>query len=259
MAGYLGFIPGEVLSDKEIIVIESFRPKSEIPIGIIKALLGEMLHMANSYPPTLFKHDFYRLKDNLLMRYGTTDGFDLQHIVKHCYQCEGEAGLKCSRCGGTGIYNEFWVHLIRYDLGRRKFHLPAGRYYTDPKLTLQRAMIDGYIEHKRYAGYLTAEAFFWLCLLFDLKLFWKSFGHWGMPSMKYTPMVILADLFWNVRMQMKHIKNWRWKLRRTLIRFRQRLCKHDFPEGDYSFDVCPKCEAERWEVSSAPTIDEFPF
>lgn len=237
-------------------------------------LLGEVLHVANATPPVLAKSDFYRMKDRLLRRFGTPDGFDVQHIVKECHACYGQKTIteeirncgvvvsverNCRRCNGTGVYEQFWTHLLRYTIGQRQFHLPERKFYEDPHLELQRPMITGYVTHRRYPFYFSNEAFLLLALLFDRKLFAENFGRWGMSSWKVTPLVILSNFAWKAKRFHLTIEKICWRARRTFIEFRQRHCRHEFPtETSWYFDVCSKCGVERWRIYLFEP-DEFPF
>lgn len=200
-------------------------------------LLGEVLHCANSRPPDIKERQFYALKDRLLQRYGTGDGFDVQHIKQDCWDCDGTGKLyaeymhlghltsiyvgKCKRCT-DGIYRQFWVRLERYRLGRHVFHTPKERYYNDPGLTMQRPLIDGYIRHHNYPGHLPLEAAFWLFLAFEPRLFWQMFGHLGAHKAK-TPICWLSNqVYWiscipdNIRRKFQH---WKWRIESSFKRF----------------------------------------
>ena len=220
-------------------------------------LIGELLHTANSYPPFHWKREFYELKDYLLRRYGTVQEMDLQHIVKECYACNGERRITetvlsfgepfkmhtktCYKCNGTGTYEEFWIYLLRYQLGRHTFHIPGKKFYSRERAGwISGDEIDGYIVHRHPDYYLYAEATYWLALFFDRALFFRKFGHSGYPAMKFTPMVILATLVFNVRMFPGLVHNrWRW-LMRDVQAIRQRYCRHDFGSDEYQ---CRKCHA----------------
>lgn len=214
--------------------------------NFLKTILGEVLHIANSQPPFLYKAEFYRMKDKILFRYGDLAGFDVQHIVKECWGYYGERfqeypinnlGMvvsvkrKCARYGGSGVYLQFWTYLLCYKMGKRSFHLPAQKYYTDPQLNLQRPMIKGYVQHQKYPYYLSTEAFFWLCLFFDFNLFLKTFALWGMSARKYTPMVILADFLWRIRRRFNLLRDFMAGTAGRLA-FRLRHLRNEFPIGN---------------------------
>lgn len=190
-------------------------------------ILGDVLHCANSRPPHIREREFYALKELLLKRFGTGNGFDVQHIIKDCWNCDGTGKLymetmhlgqltsiyvgKCNRCT-NGIYRQFWVRLERYRLGRHFFHTPKERYYSDPGLTMQRPIIEGYIKHHDYPGHLPLEAALWLFLIFEPRLFWRTFGHIGAHKAK-TPLCLLSNLaYWlnhvpyNTRRNFQNIK-----------------------------------------------------
>lgn len=196
----------------------------------IPYIVGELLFLANSRPP-IWKQEFYELKDKIIKRYGTPAGFDVQHIRKECYECEGTGkilktvmlygepwlgkGASCWKCNETGVYTEFWTHLLRFRVGRRLFHQPEKKYCSDPEMNLQRPMIEGYVEHKTPKYYLNAEAFYWLALIFDTRLFYKHFGHVGHLSRKFTPLVVLGTFVFWMRHLKSDIKFRMWKFRES--------------------------------------------
>ena len=229
-------------------------------------ILGELLHIANSSPPFGWKREFYELKDYLLRRYGTVQEMDLQHIVKECYACNGEKRIAetvlafgqpftmhtkaCWKCAGTGTYEEYWVHLLRYQLGKHQFHIPIKRFYDRESAGwVSGDEIEGYIRHHSPDYYLYAEAAYWLAFLFDWNLFLRKFGHCGYHSRKFTPMVILATLVFNIRIFPKQVHTrWSW-IGRNVQAIRQRYCRHDFSINQYQ---CSKCHALNPE-------DDVPF
>lgn len=97
-----------------------------------------------------FRDRFYAMKKEILLAHAHQQGFDIQHLVKKCWNChEGLVGYRdeverCVRCDGTGIYQERWVLLGRYNLAGAIFHCPAG-YIPDPGT---QPTIEGLIEHK---------------------------------------------------------------------------------------------------------------
>lgn len=229
-------------------------------------VLGELLHLANCNPPTGWRHEFYLLKDTLLNRYATYVGRDLQHIRKECYGCNGSGkhqeehfvfgqiwytSSPCSRCGTTGVYEEFWVNLKRYRLGRHEFHCPLDRFCKEADAGIgYLAVIDGYIRHPSPKYYLYAEAAFWLALLFDRPLFLRRFGRSGYPSRKFTPMVILSTWLFGICHLHDTLRQRWYRIGRGMMKVRQSLCRHhDFGEMEMEH-VCKKCgfDNPRWEV-----------
>jgi len=146
---------------------------------IVKKIISELLWLANSRPPALERESFYKMKSVLLNRYGKKSGIDVQHIKKECWECNK-----------NGIYQEFWTMLQKYQLGNHIFHVPISeRLYENPNI---KVTITDYIKHKSPKYYLSAEALYWLALIYDRQLFWNTFGHCGHISKKYTPLVILG-------------------------------------------------------------------
>lgn len=239
-------------------------------------ILADVLHVANAYPPIFYKSNFYTLKEKLLKRFGETDGFDVQHIVKVCYDCDGlgyhligvmnlgeptTMKKKCIRCA-DGVYTQFWVELRRYCLGKHLFYSPEKRYYTAPEFELERPMIKGYVEHRRYPCHLSYEAFLWLCLVFDVKFFFSILGRFAVGGRAFTPLVWLSSFIFRVR----RFKKFGWisdvymRILRRWTDFRQSHCRHEFPVGNRDYDECQKCGVSRWQTLPREVLDdEFPF
>jgi len=123
---------------------------------IISKILPWLLHHANRLP----SDEFYKIKNNLLKKYG-------KHI---CYDVQFIEGKKCYSCGGTGIhvyYSEYtgkaydrdtcwhciggwykrpvWNILAKVQFGKYTFHQPYERSYTKPDNSIP--VIEGYIDH----------------------------------------------------------------------------------------------------------------
>ena len=200
----------------------------------MKRLLALLLHIANTSPPLIKgnKEGFYRIKDRLLKRWGIHLAYDIQHIQKLCFRCDGTGDdawsedVECRKCGGTGIYDEFWVILEKWKFGKYTFHSPWKRYTRDD---LKRAglevpdvrMIEGYIQHESYPYHLAMECFYWLALIFDWGLFMDSIGRIGFTSGKRTPMVLLNNAIFKIRMFPREAKEkirlirLKWKVRHS--------------------------------------------
>src|ERR1051325_814469 len=128
-----------------------------------------LLHLANSNPP-FDRREFYALKERLLRRHGTPDGYDTQDIVKRCWgpDQDGCLGKKCWRCGGTGIYDRRITSLQRFVWCGFRFHVPVSFGIHNPLIT-----IHGHVQHKTY-GRACAEAAIWLFLLCgEFRLAWR--------------------------------------------------------------------------------------
>lgn len=156
-------------------------------------LLAFLLHRANSDPPTLTRREFYELKDRLLDRYARKVGAEIQEIVDECYGWgfAGCAGAKCTKCGGTGVWQQFWVMLHVFQWGRYEFHRPGQRSWTRPA----RVHIRGRIQHRSY-GPSSAEACLWLYVLTgEWSLLWRSlrgsrrYGWWAWPLLNLQRVV----------------------------------------------------------------------
>lgn len=123
----------------------------------------KMLWVANAAPQYANKREwFYPLKLELLEQFGDDDGWDLQIIIKDCWDCEGTGNAywwqdnekfeECDACWGTGEYARNSYYLLRYRVNGLLFHTPmslreAGREGITP-LNSQRNTIAGRIEHQ---------------------------------------------------------------------------------------------------------------
>ncbi len=237
---------------------------------LFKLITGELLALANREFRT---GSFYALKDRILAAHGTLlAGYDAQHVVKKCYKCEegrisqGEfivhgqiwrpKGSVCPRCGGSGIFDEFWVALEVYRLGRHEFHKPVYRVHDREgfeaiireKGITPRIHFEGLIRHEAPRFRLGYEAGWWLVLLFapkDLRSYW--FGMTWIAG-AFLPLLLVNNLifFWNNSIA-PHLKA-----------VRRRLCWHEFDTDVWAFtayDCCKKCGAERWQIDG----DDSPY
>lgn len=141
-------------------------------------MIDRLLHICNSEPYCFgSKDEFYALKSRLLERYGTPDGYDVQHIPgKPCWSCEGTGGLYepcgCYKCGGSGWFKHpVWISLKRHRFGRFVFHTPENRSYVKPKPDVTN--IEGYVKHACYSRRQVQWAALVLSLLFARQVFWR--------------------------------------------------------------------------------------
>ena len=114
---------------------------------------------------------FYKIKNELLEKYGEHKGYDIQFIAgKKCYSCRGTGTFKCDyklpetcwSCGGAGWFKkDQWNILAVVQLGKYQFHNPYARSITRPDFC--NNLIVGYIKH-----YPTKYSNFALFLLFLL-------------------------------------------------------------------------------------------
>lgn len=195
-----------------------------------KLILSYLLHFANRNIIFTRKEEFYKIKTQLLQRYGSLLGEEIQHVKKICYSCEGSGKFKCEwkptepcwSCGGDGIYEEFWVRLNRYQFGRFVFHQPTVRMTSYEPLFegVSLPVIEGYIRHDRPKYHIGAECCYWLFLFYDRSTFRRVFGRIGYPSKKRTPLVFLATLLFDWRME-------RWKVFKPKIKWKPNWRKRD--------------------------------
>jgi len=157
-----------------------------------------LLHLANAHPPTLYRREFYALKDRLCRRYGRLVGEDVQHIVDRCWGYEEDAGCAgklCRRCGGTGIWSERFILLHRWALGGRVFHRPDRTVYGPGWIPT----IEGRITHEGVSRHASREAALWLALLFDRALFWRLFRSSRTHELRWCPMLALQAVVFELR------------------------------------------------------------
>lgn len=144
-------------------------------------ILFWLIHAANTDPWQ--KDLFYYFKDKVLKKYGKRVSLDQQHIIKKCWSCsEGitdgyyngycfvdQPYHPCTKCNGTGKFDEFWVLLEVWTLGKYEFHKPVERVQncecfnfknSTPAITMGiRNFIEGYIKHDPHPR---AKLAFWV-------------------------------------------------------------------------------------------------
>jgi hypothetical protein len=192
--------------------------KARAIMRLYSRLLAWLLHYANARPP-LFSTDFYSLKTRLLHRFAERCGYDVQEIRKECWGDRRDAfrdvsgcGPKCTRCGGTGVYDLFWVRLERWQWGRYTFHCPVWRDRIRP---LGPINIHGRIQHAKY-GRASDEAVLWLYLLCgEWRLLWYSIksscscGWYFWPLLNLQRVVMSSRAWFHRRRQVTHrLRNW---------------------------------------------------
>lgn len=193
----------------------------------ITRILCRLLWLANSDPPCIHRQRFYAMKYVMLRRWATPAGYDVQHIRKECYGCDGtgvyrDSGRDCRRCWGSGAYSDKWYRLDRWEWHGRIFHTPAWeitRRDANPVAT-----IEGHVQHTRGLGRKPDEAALWLALLFDRGLFWKLLtggspcGWTGLPLCTLNQAVFGVAMHWQRSMRrfrsrrhrMPELRSWDW-------------------------------------------------
>lgn len=85
--------------------------------------------VCNSAGYWAYRPAFYKLKNQLLEKYGHEADYDLQHIEKKCYSCGGTGWYRennrCQNCN-KGIYSRKDIVLKRFLLNGYIFHQPIG-------------------------------------------------------------------------------------------------------------------------------------
>lgn len=168
-------------------------------LKMIDNIVGWLLMSANTSPTLISKDVFYRLKRELLERYGQpAPKLIIQYIVKHCWECNGQGfvgGEVCDRCD-FGIYEQLWVFHHRYRLGGHDFLMPSYRQFTPPDA---QADIEGYVKKERHWG--CQEATLWLLFLFARPVFWRIVrsGFYSSFGYQYLPLTIVVRSIYQVR------------------------------------------------------------
>lgn len=181
-------------------------------------ILGYLLQDANRNPNAIDKEEFYALKKKLLLQYGQHIEQHVQHIEKECFSCDGTGMYyeddECYKCSGTGYYLNLWSVLDFYKIGNAHFHMPVRKVYSDPGPSFKEAkQIEGFVTHKKTDIPVSTEAFLWLALFFDRKIFWQIFGY----SYRDNPLVL--TLFSNIAYSYHYSwKDWFKKQKRYLFK-----------------------------------------
>lgn len=160
-------------------------------------IIGLLMYLANKAGTSTFRQvHFYPLKDKLLTIYGTYKGWDLQHITKECWNCQGKG---CHRCH-KGIYEQKYILLDRYRIANFMFHIPKQNFGCDPRGSEYYEkyygkpvnLIEGYIRHnpKHPFKWLCQEAELWLFFIFQRSSF-EYYLDWGWRAWYPRPLPLL--------------------------------------------------------------------
>ena len=92
-----------------------------------------------------YKRSFYELKNQILSKYGHEADYDLQHIVKRCYSCDGKGNHERGQCWNCdkGVYSRKDVLLKRYIINGALFHKPIGELIGN-----RIKIFDGYEDYE---------------------------------------------------------------------------------------------------------------
>lgn len=210
----------------------------------MKRIIARLLHLANARPPFMCRERFYSLKDRLLKRWGTREGYDLQRIDYACwgYGDAGCTGMTCTKCGGTGIYDVRKTYLDRWTFGGFPFHTISDAQYRQH---VEPPTITGRIKHTDY-GRWSDEAALWLFLIFDRQSFWKLMTACKPYAWQWLPLSFLQ-------------RNIGWPLGRLMGRLESRRChcgrRYRIWFASLGWCVCPRCRTPK----PVPTCDDIPF
>jgi hypothetical protein len=163
--------------------------------------LSWLLWLANARMRTAYDSErAYRMKDRILRRFGQSVGEDIQRISRMCYSCDGSGSYDfdedCRRCRGTGVFDERWFRLERWELGGRIFHRPAGMIARPMN---GMVTIEGKIYHDTVPHRASSEAFLWLALFLDPPLWWKNFRGSRSSDWQWRPMLAAQIVVFELR------------------------------------------------------------
>ncbi len=163
---------------------------------MLTKILSWLLHHANRLGKDEY---FYKIKNNILSKYGAFICFDVQFIEgKKCYSCRGTGEHVYYRWDGTYDYDfcwhchngwykrRTWNILSRIKFGKYEFHQPFQRVYHKPYNGIP--VIEGYFDHEKskYSNFAKTILF----LIYEkgyLKRWYKTSGivwrlYWWLPK-----------------------------------------------------------------------------
>lgn len=173
--------------------------------------IGWLLHHANQCPPYWLRTEFYSLKEWVCVRFGLWERAELQHIVKECWDCDSRSVVVrgCRSCltrgKRPGIYDEFWVRLERWTVGKYAFHKPTLRYWSKPEWA--GVEIEGYIRHDKNRRWVSMECFLWLALLFDRHSFRRAMRNCSADG--WLPLSVIHHFY-----RACQVDRWYWRKRK---------------------------------------------
>lgn len=192
----------------------------------------------------------YAIKERILRRHGRFVGEDIQHIKRECYGCSGwgkdDGGFTCDRCYGTGIWDERWVKLERWEFGGHIFHRPIANVARPMNGV---ATVEGIIRHDDRNGLASAEALLWLALVYDRRLFWSELRSCRRFGVSRYPLLTLQLMVFEAGTRIKPIV-----ARRSCISCGESWIRW-FNRG--SWHTCPSCARRMSTLSMAD--DDLPF
>lgn len=218
---------------------------------LFENFISDLLWKANSVK--FQKERMYSIKETLLKKYGTFDGFHLQHILEKCYGCKGTGKYRretCYKCGGNGIYDEYWIVLRAYKFGKHLFHIPDEKSKSHKIITTYNfeKVIEGYVIHKNVEWKNGVESYYWLSLLFNFNYFLESLSHPHTFSGFY-PLTFLSSLLSKSSRFTRNLRNF---ITINYNKVEQAFCKHTWvDENDYACMKCGKINPN--------FIDDIPF
>lgn len=217
--------------------------------------LSRLLWLANAQMSSCIDRTAgYAIKERILRRWGALVGEDIQHIKRMCYGCDGSGeywtGADCYRCAGSGIYDEKWIRLERWELAGRVFHRPAG-YMSRPMNGM--VTVEGRIIHERPNLRACEEALFWLALMFDRSLFRRMMMSGRAYGSLWMPLRGLQALVFETRAIVRRIA-----FRRSCMTCGRHWIRW-FERG--RIHKCPQCVTRTGTLaySSAGDDDDLPF
>lgn len=103
---------------------------------------------------------FHPLKAQLLKREGHYEGWDLQLLVKTCWDCNAKG---CDSCDYTGEYSRRVYYLERWRLGERVYHTPVALQPEGEP----HSRITSIVQHEPVDPKLGRKALIWLMVRYQ--------------------------------------------------------------------------------------------
>lgn len=166
------------------------------------SVLAFLVHHANRLGSD---SQFYRIKSELLLKFGQRDGYDLQEFSgRECFTCDGSGQVlpwydgddtECSRCNGTGYWRlPCYIVLDKFKLGKYSFHTPQNKVYST---SVPGELREGakktfhtYIAHTPDKRFAKASKLI-LFLIYNREVFWQRF----LPNWLLYPAYMPHDLW----------------------------------------------------------------
>lgn len=206
--------------------------------------LAWLCHYANA-DPSWNRDCFYKLKLRLLHQFAVSLGIITQEITKECWGDQWDddgyrfgCGPECTRCKGTGIFDQRWVYLEKWQWGKYTFLVPDGFTRIKPP----SVEISGHVIHPNY-GKASREAELWLYVAtLQWKTWWKTIRSSCYTHPGWWPMCRIQKVVMHFRLRKSFQKCpycLRWCPRLWPGRRWHRRCQNRLPVQAIDFDDAP--------------------